>query len=364
MSSGSPRVGFGEAVALLVVFLSMKVLISHLALIFPLGLSASWMIPLMHLPVGLVGVAVIVWLLNRFPGRTIVEIGEELVGPVVNGFFVLLYYAFFVVFTALVLRQFAEFVLIGFFPETPLSIVVLAFAASATVIVFLGLETLARTARVLFYLLGFSFVLLLLLTSNVWSQHGIFPLWGPGAPELFWAAFSTLGVGVEIFLLTMLAPYLPRGRMLAVGLVSVLAAGAAVALAILVSLLVFTYPAVREPVLPMFELARIVMWGRFFVRMETLFLPLWIFSALIGLAAALYICTAVAARALKLPYHRPLILPTMVLILAGAFAPPNYSTAVELGFAVTARWSFIPLGAIVGVLVAAAWLRGRRRQRE
>ncbi|MEW6458299.1 MAG: GerAB/ArcD/ProY family transporter [Bacillota bacterium] len=363
MSSGSPRVGFGEAVALLVVFLSMKILISHLALIFPLGLSASWMIPLMHLPVGLVGAVIMVWLLNQFPGRTIVEIGEELVGPVVNGFFTLFYYVFFVIFTALVLRQFAEFMLIGFLPATPISIVVLAFAAGATVIVFLGLETLARTARVLFYLLGFSFVLLLLLTSNVWNRHGIFPLWGPGVLDLSWAAFSTLGVGVEIFLLTLLAPYLPRGRMLAIGLVSVLAAAVAVALVILVSLLVFTYPVVREPVLPMYELARAVQWGRFFVRMETLFLPLWIFSALTGLAAALYICTAVAARALRLPYHRPLILPTVVLILAGAFAPPNFPTAVELGFAITARWSFIPLGAIISVLVVAAWLRKRRQRK-
>lgn len=364
MSSGPPRVGFGEAVALLVVFLSMKVLISHLALIFPLGLSASWMIPLMHLPVGLVGAAVIVWLLNQFPGRTIVEIGEELVGPVVNGFFTLFYYVFFVIFTALILRQFAEFMLTGFLPETPLSIAMLVFTAGAAAIVFLGLEALARTARVSFYLLGFSFVLLLLLTSNMWSPHGIFPLWGPGVPALSWAAFSTLGVGVEIFLLTLLAPYLPRGRVLAAGLVSVLAAGAVVALATLVSLLVFTYPVVREPVLPMFELARSVQWGRFFVRMETLFLPLWIFSALIGLAAALYICTAVAARALKLPCHRPFILPTVVLILAGAFTPPNFSTAVELGFVVTAQWSFVPLGGIVSVLVAAAWLRSRRKRRE
>lgn len=357
----SPRVGFNEAVAVTVIFLSFKAMVAHLALMFPLGMTATWMIPLMHLPAGLIGFAVLAWLLNQFPGRTIIEIGEELVGPVVNTLFAFWFYVFFVGASALLLRQFAEFMLTGFFPQTPLSAVAIGFLAGVALIVYLGLETLGRVARIVLPFLSFGLALLIALTSNLWQPHGIQPLWGPGVPELAWAAFSTLGVGVEILFLALVAPYLPRGRLLAVGLLSVLASGVVVTVVLLASLLVFPYPVVREWILPVFSVTRAIGWGGFFIRMETLFLPLWVFSALVAHAAALYLSVAVAARALKLPYHRPFILPTTVLILAVSFAPPNFPTATELGFAFTIRWSSISLGAIVTVLLAATVLHKRRR---
>lgn len=357
----SPRLGFNEAVALTVIFLSVKVMISHLALMFPLGLSATWMIPLMHLPVGLIGFAVLAWLLNQFPGRTIIEIGEELVGPALNIFFALVIYVFFTGGSALVLRQSAEFMLTDFFPDTPISVVAATYMVGAALIVYLGLETLGRVARIAFPFLIIGLALLILLTANLWQPHGIYPLWGPGILELSWVALSTLGVGVEIFFLALAAPYLPQGRLLPIGLISVLAAGLVVAAVILASLLVFPYPVVQEWTLPVFAITRAIEWGGFFVRMETLFLPLWVFSALLAHATALYLSVATAARALKLPYHRPFILPTVVLILAAAFVPPNFPAAMDWGFAFLVRWSFIFLGVIVAVLVAAALLRKRQQ---
>lgn len=360
MASG-PRVGFGEAVALTVIFLVSKLLLSHLALIFPLGLSASWMLPLIHLPAGLIGFALLAWLLNQFPGRTIIEIGEEVVGPVVNTVFALAYYFFFVFGSSLAVRQFSEFVLTGFYPETPISVAALFFMASAALVAYLGLETLARVARILFYFLGFGLVFLLLLTTELWSLHGIMPLWGPGVPDLLWGAFCTLGVGSEVFLLALVAPFLPRGRLLAIGFVSIVVAAAVMAVVMLVFLLVFAYPIVREPVLPIFELTRAVQLGKFLMRMEVFFLPLWVFSSLVALSAALYAATAIAARTFRLPYYRPFILPTVVLILAGAFYPPNFPMAIKLGFIFFAQWSFIPLGLMVITLVVATLMRKRRR---
>jgi len=363
MASG-PRVGFNEAVAITTIFLSVKILISHLALVFPLGLTASWMLPLLHLPVGLIGFAILAWLLNQFPGRTIVEIGEKVVGPVVNSIFALVYFVFFTFGSSLTVRQFSEFMLIGFFPETPISVQILVFMGGAALMVYLGLEALARVARILFFFLGFGLLLLLLMTMNLWRLHGILPLWGPGVPDLLWAAFCTLGVGSEVFVLALVTPFLPRGRLLKIGVVSLVSAAVVVTVLILVPLLVFTYPVVREFTLPMFELTRAINLGRFFVRIETLFLPLWIFAALVALSAALYSATAVAARALKLPYHRPFILPTVVLILAGAFYPPNFSTTIEWGFVFLAQWSFVPLGMIMTVLVVATLVQRRRRQKK
>lgn len=358
----APRVGFSEALSITVIFLTAKIFISHLALLFPLGLTASWIIPLIHLVIGLVAFIPLAWLLNQFPGRTIVEIGEELVGPVVNSFFALAYYAFFVIATALTVRQFAEFLLTGFFPETPISAAILIALAGTTVMAYLGLEVIVRVARFLIFFLGILLVALLLMTANLWEPHGIEPLLGPGPGKLLWAAISTLGVGVEIFILAMIAPYLPRGRLLAIGLLATVISAIAVTLTILAIQLVFPYPVVREPILPVFELARSIDLRRFVTRLETFFLPLWIFTGMIAVAASTYIATSVAARALKLPYHQPLIPATMVLILAGTFFPPNFPTAVELGFTIIVRLSFVFLGVIIGILILATLVRKRRRK--
>ncbi|MDP3050171.1 MAG: hypothetical protein Q8N20_02305, partial [Eubacteriales bacterium] len=88
--SESPKIGLREAVGLLTIFLVAKAFIPYLAFIFDWGLSGTWLIVLAHLPLGVVGVLVLVWLLNRHPGKTIVEIGEELVGPIPNIFLALM----------------------------------------------------------------------------------------------------------------------------------------------------------------------------------------------------------------------------------------------------------------------------------
>lgn len=92
-------------------------------------------------------VAILARLLRSFPGQSIVDVGETVAGPWFNSLFVLGYLAFFLTVAGLQLRQFSEQILIGFNPETPISVVVFSYLTGVGVAAYLGIEVIARTAR-------------------------------------------------------------------------------------------------------------------------------------------------------------------------------------------------------------------------
>jgi len=362
--SESPKIGLREAVGLLTIFLVAKAFIPYLAFIFDWGLSGTWLIVLAHLPLGVVGVLVLVWLLNRHPGKTIVEIGEELVGPIPNIFLALMLLIFLIGLVALELRQFGEFLLTAFLPNTPLSVVLLAFMAAMLAVAYMGIDTLARVAWLFFLPFLFGVFVLLALTANLWESHGLYPLLGPGPWGLVKGVGSTLGVGSDIILLAIIAPFLASGVMRTVGLATVLISGLTVFSIILVTSMVYPFPVAHELVLPIFEVSRAINLGRFLVRLETIFLPLWMFAGLISMTAGLYGAAAVTARILKMPYYRPFLFPISVIVIAVSFLFPNIISAVQISFNLLITWSVVPVGLVVGALLAAEIWRSRKNQQK
>ena len=149
MSRFKPVVGVSEAIALLFIFISSKVFLTHISFILRDGANAAYLIPVLNTFAGLLGVLLLVAVLNRYPGKDLVQIGEEVSGPYVNTLFSLFYLAVFVTGAGFTLRSISERVVAGFLPDTPISVVTLSFLAGTTVVAYLGLEAVARTARFL-----------------------------------------------------------------------------------------------------------------------------------------------------------------------------------------------------------------------
>jgi spore germination protein (amino acid permease) len=354
-----PKIGMREAIGLLTIFLLAKAFLPYLVFMIHWGLSGTWLMTLIHVPIGVAGVLVLVWLLQRHPGKSIVEIGESLVGPALNIVFAFIIVTFLVMKTGFELRQFAEFLLTAFLIETPISVVVLTFVLAMVVVAYLGVDILGRVAWIYFLPFLFGLAVLLAMTVNLWEGHGLYPLLGPGLWGMTKGVLVTLGVGSDIILLGVIAPFLVSKTLRVVGVVSVIVAGTVVSLIITVTLLVFPFPIAHEFTLPIFEVSRAINLGRFLVRLETLFLPLWMFAGLISMTAGLYAAAAVTARGLKMPYYRPFIFPMAVLVIAVSFIFPNISAAMRISFELLATWSVVPIGLIIGTLVGLEYWRAR-----
>lgn len=359
--SESPKIGLREAIAVATMILVAKAFLPYFVFIIHKGMSATWLVVLLHFPIAIVGVLVLARLLERHPGKTFVEIGDDLVGPMISLFFPFIVVTYLVMLVGFELRQFSEFLRTAFLINTPISVVAMAFLLAMVAVAYMGIDITARLAWLLFipFLLGMA--LLLGLTANLWETHGLYPVLGPGVKGLLWTVVTTLGVGSEIVLLSIITPFLAPGAVRAAGLLSVLISGSVVFFIMVVALLTFPFPIAREITLGIFEISRAINVGRFLIRLETLFLPLWMFAGLVSMTAGLYGAAAVTARALKMPYYRPFVFPLAVLAMAVSFLFPNLPTAMETSFTLLITWSPLPIGLVLGTLAGVEFLRTRRK---
>lgn len=363
MSQQKPVVGESEAVTLLLTFLSYKVFLAYGVFIYSEGLNASWIIPLINTLLGLLGVLLLISLLSKFPGQDLVKIGEVLSGPYLNMLFVLFYLFIFLLSGGLVLRLAAERMAAGFFVDTPISLTTFFFIAGALVVSYLGLEAVARTARFLLGILIITAMAMVIFTIPFWQFHALYPLWGSGPWGLLKGAIKNSGDYVQILFLGVIYPFIPRDRLKAIGIKSVLFASFFMFLYILVPLLIFTYPSVTELAMPSIEMARIINLGRFGQRLEVIFLPVWVFSNLITLSIALYASAAVFARAFKLNDYRPFVLSSAVFILVIASLPENVSQAIYYHYKYLTQYSLSALALILLILHSVAWIRGKEESK-
>ncbi|MDI6905910.1 MAG: GerAB/ArcD/ProY family transporter [Thermoanaerobacterales bacterium] len=355
-----PRLGVQEAVTVTVIFLIAKLFLSHQIILYHVGTTAAWLLPVLHTLVALVIFLALAWVLDHFPGRTIIEAGEALLGPYVNMAVSVLFLMIILLLTGLNLRQFSEWLLTGFLPDTPIGVVVFFYVAAIVVVVYLGFDTIARVARVYSLFLGLGLALLFAMTTPYWSIQNIMPLGGSGPGRLLSGGLVTSGVVAEIFLLFFLTPFIPRGALRTIGFWSIGLAGCVLTLGVLIVSLCFPYPVTSELSLPVFELSRLVLLGRFLQRAEALFLPMWVMMALVQLAVALWAVTAVLSRSLRLPCSKVFILPAAVLVTAVSFYPVNVASAIELDNGFLRLWSMPAIGLITLVLTLATWWRNRK----
>jgi len=341
-------------------FTVTKVFLSYHLAVIDRAATAAWQAVLL---VGLVGgavlLAVVVRLLRPFPGRSIIEIGEEMAGPWLNAIFALGYLSFFITATGLQLRQFSERIVTGLIPEMPLSVAVFSFVAGAGIAAYLGVEAIARTARLFFWFEWLSFAAILLVTISFWEFAGLWPLLGNGPVATLKAGLGQLGLVSDLFLLAVIYPFIPHDRAPAIGRAVIIHSTLALTLLVLVLLLAFPYPVTREISLGAYELSRLVYLGRFVQRLETLFLPMWGIAALVATATGLWATAYIVSRSLQLPYWRPLLPAAMVFVVAVAFSAPNAAGAVVLENEFLRRY-LAPVTTFAAPFILL-WLVGRRR---
>lgn len=359
-----PAVGFWEAVTVGTVFISAKLFLSYQVILYHMAGSAAWAVPILESAIAAAALLLIATVLNQHPGKSIVEISEEMVGPYLNITLSAIFAVTLLLITGLVLRQFSERAVTGLYPNTPISFVALFFLAGMVIVNYLGFETIARVAVLSTPVMVLGLGVIIGLSIPFWSSGALFPLLGHGAAGIMRGTLSQTGFFTELFILGIVAPFLPAGKLRPIGLWTIGLSTLLLSTFIVVPLLVFDYPLVTELSLPIFETSRLLSLERFGERMEALFVPIWVLSGLIKLSIGLYGSAAVTAHALKLNDHRPLILPMAVFTMAIAFIPPNVPTVMALDQDLLRRYSFALVMVMFMPVLIISHLRAKKGRNE
>jgi len=350
--------GRREAFALITITIITEIFLSIPQKLAVDGKSAAWIIILIAGALSFVGLYFILALSRRFPGKTIVEAGEEAGGPFLGTIAALAYFIFFMASLILFLRQFSETIITAFLPQTPISVITAGFLVVIIYSTYIGLEAISRTAGLLIgFIIGSLALITVLLIPFMVASYNLFPFWGSGPDIVARLGATRTSLFGEILIVGLIAPLLSGKELGRVGITSLAAAIGIMTFVEVIYLIIFPLPASAVFTFPLYSGARLVFIGRFVQRIDAIFVFVWIITALIKLAATMYASAAVLARALKLPVFRPLVFPLGILVFAISFTIPSFPDAVTIDSRYLRTYGWIPAFLFPALVYLVAVLR-------
>ncbi|MFZ5648873.1 MAG: GerAB/ArcD/ProY family transporter [Bacillota bacterium] len=352
------RFGLAEAVVLLTISNMARIFMPFPRSLVELAGPAAWLTPLPGLALALLGTYFFWLLLKPHPDKTIVEITEgalgKVFGTVVNISYVIMFLFVGITFT----RIFSEAMVVSALPRTPISVVSIGFLSAAMLGTFLGVEALARSARMTYpFVLG-GITILLVSLIPFFHVNNIFPLLGSGPYQVFIRGGLATGMVSEVLIAAMIIHSFSSRDLFPVAVSRAILMGFGYLFILeLATILVTHWRTATESTLPFYQLSRNIYLGRFFQRVEVIFIIIWSYIGMFKISITLYAACTALARSLDLPYYRPLIWPLGLLTFMVSLIPPDMPTAVIIDSEYLRTYGWIPTFALPLAVLAVDRLR-------
>ncbi|MCW2279343.1 GerAB/ArcD/ProY family transporter [Heliophilum fasciatum] len=314
--------------------------------------TAAWLLPLIAAFVNVLVLLALASLLRDYSRRSLPDIAGSLGGKPAQFLFGFFYSGYFLIFYALQLRIFGEFVLSTFLPETPLGVVLISMVLLNLYLCYEGLENVSRTMMILFPFLLVIYLFALTSAAAIGTFDHLSPWLGYGLMHTLGAGLAVTSLYNQLFLYGFIAPLFRGQRQLHRSMMVALGFAAAVMIfSQIVFQMSFTIRAAQQMGFPLYQIARLVQFGTFFQRIDPLFIFIWLIIITIGLAMGIYTSALVLAQGIKAPDFRPYLFPLAVIALCIAYVPQRTvdATAINDRLAV---WLQVPFyGALIALFI-------------
>lgn len=228
-----------------------------------------------------------------------------------------------------VLRQTAEMALSAVYPHTPQTFATVALLICVLYGAYGGTDAIVRLCRLFLPTLLFSIGLILSLTFAWGEIRYLLPLWGPGPLPLAWSTLSvTAYYSPLLFLLLAPGQLADRRGLTRALLVTALAAAVLIAITKVVLVMTYPFPYGRQIPFPLHEMSRLIMGGRFFQRVEGLWVVVWVFGTGCHLAALTHAAAIAMRDGFGMASHRTAVIPLVTLGFTVSLFPSDQAQAI------------------------------------
>lgn len=318
------KIGTIEAIALV-----LTVGINHIILNLPQDIinstsSASILNVIFVSMIALGIVFLIAKLFEKFPGMDIFDIGKYLGGKWLQFLLQIAFFAYFIFTISILLRSFSEGLKIIFFPRTPVPIIMFLFLMAMIILNKLGKISIIRANLFFMPLVLFSILFIFIANVENFTVQRALPLLGNGVSSTFFSGLSNLFAFGGISYLYLIPPHLKDQKnytkivLISIGI-------SAFFLVISVATLLFTFPFVTtsEEIFPLYLAARFIEFGRFFQRLDAVFVLIWILSMIGYLSIAFSFASDIFQKMAKLQSPKWIFSLLALLVFGIALLPQN-----------------------------------------
>ncbi|MCL6452003.1 MAG: spore germination protein [Alicyclobacillus sp.] len=359
------RVGARELTSMTTVLIATNAFLSYPAISSSAGLEAAWMEPLWAGGMAILAFLIIDMMFRRyFPGQDLLEVAHRTFGKAVGGFIAIAYAAYFIWTTAVIMRQFAETVIITVLPNTPIVVVVGLFTVTMCYVASCGLEAICRLGQLTFPLVSLGIISAVCLTGNWWQPTFLMPLWGNGVGAVFRGSLYSASSFINVLLLCLIYPHAKDYRDLRrVGLWSTVWGMLLLTVFVVGYHLVFAPELTSKMASPIYSMARLVHIGRFLQRVESVYVFIWVAAAVIHLSITLWAASYVLSGTFNWPTHRPILPALGLACLTVGMTQPDIATVIRSQRAAHMTWAWAVIFVVPILLLAVGALRVRGRPR-
>lgn len=289
----------------------------------------------------------IVTLSSFYPESDLLQIAETLLGPVLGKTIILLYVFFFIIVSALVVREFSAFMVSAFMQFTPLEVFSLVMVAIALYAVYQGLEVISRVSEIVFISVIFSLLLFVLLSFQELDFRTLLPILEAGMQPVMQGSIVFFVWTGEIFFLAMLYPHLERpARAWLAGVIPVALVTFFVTAGAVITESYFGFQFTARQLFPLLGYVRLIGLAAFWERIEALVILIWVAGIFVKVAFFIYVAVIALVRLFNLSGYRCLLLPTGALVFVLSII--MFESTVELNSFLRDIWPFFsPLFALV-----------------
>ncbi|MDI6879838.1 MAG: endospore germination permease [Desulfitobacteriaceae bacterium] len=291
----------------------------------------AWLALLLGTLATLAGVMLNLALARKFPGQSIVQYAQILLGPWLGKLIGMLYALAFLYLTGVCLNIIAQIIEISLLPETPLWTFILGLSLFAVYSAWLGIEPIARANDLLLppnLLIAGSILLLALPHGKLYQGLPVTQL---NLTAILKGAFPPAACLSEIFFILMLAPSLNKPEELKSATLKGLLFSSFF-LTFVTQAFLFVLGVYRASIylFPALRLSEELMFLDIFERFESLILTLWILLNALKLSVFTYLYALTAAQTFNRKSYKGFLLPALLFLPVLALIPRNLAEILQV----------------------------------
>ena len=354
------RLGSKELMALLGMAILPKLFFSLLPDAVAAAGSAVWYAQIGAWLISIGFVCLLTHLMSLYPGQDLMEIFQSALGKFFGIILGLLFYLYFVVYTADLLGEAVQLIKVYNFPRTPFLIFSAGFLFVAWLISRYGLYGVAQTAVLFLAPVLIAIATALAIGSRQYDFRMLFPVGGYQPIRTGIGVGAGVSVYVDLILVMMLIRHTGDLKLMKRSVLKgMLWCGGAILLCSVGYLMTFGYRSSQGKTVGLVEIVQNVYFNQLFQRMESVFFLVMVMAAAVGVCIWFYLTVFLYGRIFKIQEERELMLPTLLMI----FSLTTVSQLQTEGYGRAASYLFRYSGGALFVLCFFVWIVGVMRKK-
>ena len=213
-----------------------------------------------------------------------------------------------------------------YFEKSPIVFLLLLFLIPVILTVKLGIRPIAQVNLVFTPIILFSMLIILFSTAQNFVPERIFPILGFGADKTFLIGLNNIFTFTCFAYLYFIIPILkePKDFKL-VAITSVIISAIYLFLSVICLLMIFPFIAFSDEMLSVYLLTRLIEFGKFFQRVDAIFIFVWILSTFSFLSVTTAFINRIIKKLTQIKNHKALSYAVCSIIFSIALSFKNIS---------------------------------------